>query len=101
MLIVRRQIRTSGITKCSHRHVFYVLQLQPIITDTLDSRICNNLLISRINPGFEGDPAAPAASTNGNVRFADDTYFNAHVLRRGISAGNILITYEGKGLLID
>ncbi|KIL55725.1 hypothetical protein M378DRAFT_17686 [Amanita muscaria Koide BX008] len=28
-------------------------------------------------------------------------YFNAHVLHRDISAGNILITYEGKGLLID
>jgi len=28
-------------------------------------------------------------------------YFDAHVLYRDISAGNILITYESKGLLID
>jgi hypothetical protein len=51
MLVVRCRIRISGVTRCSHRCVFYVSQLQPIITDTLDSRICNNLVDSGITSG--------------------------------------------------
>ena len=51
MLVVRCQIRISGVTRCSHRCVFYVLQLQPIIVDILDSRICNNLVVSEITSG--------------------------------------------------
>jgi len=74
MLVVRCRIRISGVTRCSHRCGFYVLQLQPIITDALDSRICNNLGNNfRFSEGDPPNGGAPPASTSGNARFADDT----------------------------
>lgn len=73
MLVVRSQIRTSDVTRCSLR---FALSLFLLLTHVL-SRPLQNLQQSR---GFgnnfkfpEGDGQAPEAAATGNAGFADDT----------------------------